>query len=132
MGIGIPKDILGLKGQRVNEIKRDGQQLVIHCHRDKRRSAVDPVTGKKGTINRSVRRRVRDVPLFGSPCVIDIELAQVFISKNERRMESCEFVDKGYGFTHRFCRMISGLCRHMSIQAVARHFGTTLGNREKY
>ena len=36
-------------------------------------------------------------------------------------MEACEFVDKGRGFTHRFCRMISGLCRHMSIQAVARH-----------
>jgi len=121
MGISIPKDIFGLKGQRVNKIKSDGQQLVIHCHRDRRRNAVDPVTGKKGTINRYVRRRVRDVPLFGSPCVIDFELAQVFISKNERRMEACEFVDKGYGFTRRFCRMISGLCRHMSIQAVARH-----------
>ncbi len=123
MSIDIPKDILGLKGQRVNEIKLDEQQLVIHCHRDKRRRAVDPVTGKKGTINRYVRRRVRDVPLFGYPCIIDIELAQVFISKNERRMESCEFVDKGYGLTHRFCHMISGLCRHMSIQAVARHLG---------
>ncbi|MCF6230661.1 MAG: hypothetical protein L3J62_07710 [Gammaproteobacteria bacterium] len=44
---------------------------------------------------------VRDVPLFGYPCIIDIQLAQVFISKNERRMESCEFVDKGYRFTHR-------------------------------
>ena len=73
MGISsIPKDILGLKGQRVNEIKRDGQQLVIHCYRDRRRSAVDPVTGKKGTINRYVRRRVRDVPLFGSPCIVDM------------------------------------------------------------
>ncbi len=123
MGIGIPMNILGLKGQRVNEIKRDKQQFVIHCHRDRRRRAVDPVTGKKGTINRYVRRRVRDVPLFGYPCVIEIELAQVFISKNERRMESCEFVDKGYSFTHRFCHMISGLCRHMSIQAVARHLG---------
>ena len=89
MDIGIPKDILGLNGQRVNKIKLDEerQQLVIHCHRDKRRNAVDPVTGKTGTINRYVRREVRDVPLFGYPCVIDVELAQVFISKNERRME---------------------------------------------
>ena len=125
MDIGIQRDILGLKGQRVNQIKLDeqAQQLVIHCRRDKRRNAIDPVTGKKGTINRYVRRQVRDVPLFGYPCVIEVELAQVFISKNERRMEHCEFVDKGWRFTRRFCRMISGLCRHMSIQAVSRHLG---------
>ena len=125
MGIGIQRDILGLKGQRVNQIRLDEheQQLVIHCRRDKRRSAIDPVTGKKGTINRYVRRQVRDVPLFGYPCIIEVELAQVFISKNERRMEHCEFVDKGWRFTRRFCRMISGLCRHMSIQAVSRHLG---------
>ena len=123
MNIGISKDILGLKGQRVNEIKldQDEQHLIIHCHRDRRRKAVDPVTGTQGTINRFVRRRVRDVPLFGYPCLIDIELAQVFVSKNERRLESCDFVDKGNRFTRRFCRMISGLCRHMSIQAVSRH-----------
>jgi transposase len=125
MDIGIQRDILGLQGQRVNQVKLDEQeqQLVIHCNRDRRRNAIDPVTGKKGTINRYVRRQVRDVPLFGYPCVIEIELAQVFISKNERRMERCEFVDKGCRFTRRFCRLISGLCRHMSIQAVSRHLG---------
>ena len=69
MGIDIQRDILGLKGQRVNQIKLDEQeqQLVIHCRRDKRRNAIDPVTGQKGTINRTVRRQVRDVPLFGYP-----------------------------------------------------------------
>ena len=125
MEIGISRDILGFKGQRVNEIKLDEekQQIVIHCSRDRRRCAVDPVSGKKGTVNRYIRRRVRDVPLFGYPCVIEIELAQVFTSKNERRMEHCEFVDKGWRFTRRFCRMISGLCRHMSIQAVSKHLG---------
>tara|TARA_B110000503_G_scaffold135089_1_gene215003 strand:+ start:363 stop:1055 length:693 start_codon:yes stop_codon:yes gene_type:complete len=50
-----------------------------------------------------------------------MELAQVFISKNERRTESCDFVDMGGRFTRRVCRIISGLCRHMSIQAVSRH-----------
>ena len=67
MDIGIQRDILGLKGQRVNQIKLDeqGHQLVIHCNRDKRRNAIDPVSGKKGTINRYVRRQVRDMPLFG-------------------------------------------------------------------
>ena len=125
MDIGIQRDILGLKGQRVNQIALDEQeqQLVIHCSRDRRRNAIDPVTGQKGTINRYVRRQVRDVPLFGYPCVIEVELAQVFISTNERRMEHCEFVDKGCRFTRRLCRLISGLCRHMSIQAVSRHLG---------
>ncbi|MFT5211281.1 MAG: transposase [Flavobacterium sp.] len=76
---------MGLKGQRVNQIILDeqGQQFVIHCSRDRRRQAVDPVTGKKGGINQHVRRQVRDVPLFGYPCVIELELAQVFTSKKD-------------------------------------------------
>jgi transposase len=123
MNHGIPSHIFALSGQRVNEIKFDDgtQQLIVHCSRDSRRKAIDPVTGKQGTINRYVRRQVRDVPLFGRPCAIEIELAQVFISKNQRRMEHCNFVENGSRFTRRFCRMISGLCRHMSIQAVAKH-----------
>ena len=57
MGIGMSKDILGLTGQRVNEIKLDEawQTLDIQCRRDGRKKAIDPVTGKKGTINRYVR-----------------------------------------------------------------------------
>ncbi len=35
--------------------------------------------------------------------------------------EQCDFVDKGCQFTQRYCHLISGLCRHLSIQAVARH-----------
>ena len=58
---------------------------------------------------------------MGYPCYLEIELAQVFISKNERRIEQCDFVDKGCRFTQRYCHLISGLCRHMSIQAVSRH-----------
>ncbi len=53
--------------------------------------------------------------------MIEIELAQVWSSPQERRIEQCAFVDKGSRFTHRFCHLVSGLCRHMSIQAVARH-----------
>jgi len=53
--------------------------------------------------------------------MVEIELAQVFISKNERRIENCEFVDKGARFTHRLCHMVSGMCRYMSIQAVSNH-----------
>ncbi len=123
MSTGISTNILNLSGQRVNEVKLDNEknEIIIICHRDRRRKAIDPITAEKGTINRYVRRLIRDLPLFGHYCLIEIELAQVFISKNVRRIEACEFVDKGGRYTHRFCRMVSGLCRHMSIQAVSRH-----------
>jgi transposase len=123
MGICISTNILGLVGQRVNEIKFDERthQVQIVCRRDRRKRAVDPVTGIQGTVNRYVSREVRDIPFMGYPCILKIELAQVFVSKNVRRMEACELVDKGNRFTRRFCRLVSGLCRHMSIQAVARH-----------
>jgi hypothetical protein len=47
METDIQADILGLKGQRVNQIKLDEQeqQLVIHCRRDRHRNIIDPVTG---------------------------------------------------------------------------------------
>ena len=123
MGICISTNILGLVGQRVNKIKFDERthQVQIVCRRDRRKRAVDPVTGIQGTVNRYVSREVRDIPFMGYPCILKIELAQVFVSKNVRRMEACELVDKGNRFTRRFCRLVSGLCRHMSIQAVARH-----------
>ena len=123
MPIDIPAHILSLNGQRVKEITQDSdsKNITIYCERDKRRKPVDPLTGIKGTINLKRRRTIQDMPLFGRPCFIEIELAQVATSKNKRRMERCEFVDKGSRFTKRFCQMISGLCRHMSIQAVSRH-----------
>ncbi len=85
MGVGIPTKILAVKGQRVNQIQYcdHSQRVIIHCKRDRRRKAVDPLTGKKGTINRYIRRQVRDVPFCGHRCMIEIELAQVWISKNE-------------------------------------------------
>ena len=123
MSINISPTILGLSGQRVNEITLNKHHETVHilCQRDKRRKAIDPLTGRKGTVNRYVKRQVRDIPFMGYPCYVEIELAQVIISKNERRIETCDFVDKGCRLTQRFCHLISGLCRHMSIQAVSRH-----------
>lgn len=123
MSVNISPTILGLSGQRVNEISLNKHRQAVHviCQRDKRRNVIDSVTGKKGTVNRYVHRQVRDIPIMGYPCYLEIELAQVFISKNERRIEQCDFVDKGCRFSQRFCHMISGLCRHVSIQAVSRH-----------
>jgi transposase len=45
----------------------------------------------------------------------------VVSSTGRRLLEAADFVDKGSRYTARFCRMVSGLCRHMSISTVARH-----------
>jgi hypothetical protein len=97
MGTSIPIDILSLKGQRVNKIEhdRDHRQVIIHCSKDKRRSAVDPSSGLKGTVNQYIHRQVRDLPFMGLPCLINIELAQVRVKGKVRHIESCEFLDKG-------------------------------------
>ena len=119
MAIDISQHILRLKRQRVNKIElaEDGAKVIAQCSRDARRSAIDPATGKNGIINQHIRRQVNDIPFFGYPCVIEIELVQVFISKGERRIEACPFVDKGCRFTHRFCHLIGELCRHSFILA---------------
>ena len=49
-----------------------------------------------------MQRQVRDIPFMGYPCYLEIELEQVFTSKNERQIEPCDFIDKGCRFTQRY------------------------------
>ena len=125
MSINIPMSILELKGQCVNTINCNEYKntITISCHRDKRFTPIDPVTYNPGTINCYVRRVIHDIPLLEYRLQIEIELAQVLSVDNKRHIERCDFVDKGCYYTKRFCRLISGLCRHMTISAVAKHFG---------
>lgn len=60
--------------------------------------------------------------MFGLACLLVIELAQVWVNYNACCIEHCSFVDKGRRCKKRFCWLVSGLCRHMSIQAVSRYF----------
>ena len=124
MSITLPSSILNLRGQVVKKVvyKSPSNRLIISCQRDKRYKATDPITGQQGTINRYVRRIIKDVPLCCNHCVIEIELAEVRISTGARRIEENCFVGKGCYYTKRFCQLVSGLCRHMSIQTVAKHF----------
>jgi transposase len=124
MSINIPSPILGLKGQCVNTINCDTttHTITILCRRDSRYKPIDPISKKKVTVNRYVRRIIHDLPLLACRCQIEIELAQVHTKDNKRRIELCDFVDKGCYYTKRYCRLISGLSRHMTISAVARHF----------
>jgi transposase len=125
MGAVIPAGILGYEGQVIKEVRHDeatGKVTVI-CRRDRRHRPVDARCGRAGSVNRWLRRTVRDVPLGGRPCEVEIEYAQVFLSPSCVRVEALPFVVPGTRATRRFARLVSGLCRHMPIDAVARHTG---------
>lgn len=121
----IPSSILGLRGQCVKSLVWDEAvgELVVHCRRDGRFVPVDHRTGSRGTVNRRLRRRVRDLPLWGRAVTLDIEYCQIKVGAVDRRMERLDFVEPGMRYTRRFCRFVSQLCRHMSIEAVARYTG---------
>jgi transposase len=136
MSINIPASILDLKGQCVNTINCVASTgvIIINCRRDKRYTPKDPSNKKRGTVNCYVRRVVHDLPLLKHRVQIEIELAQVLTKENKRLIESCDFVDKGCYYTKRFCCLISGLCRYMTISAVAKHFNVrweTIKNMDK-
>lgn len=125
MAAVIPSKILGLQGQCVKGVDWDAQahRLVFHCDRDRRFVPVDHRTGSRGTVNQRLRRQIRDLPLWGRAVVLSIEYCQLKIGASDRRMERLSFVEPGQGFTRRFARFVSQLCRHMPINAVARYTG---------
>jgi len=125
MGAVIPVGILGYEGQVIKEVRQDeatGKVTVI-CRRDRRHRPVDAKSGRPGLVNRWLRRTVRDIPLGGRPCEVEIEYGQVFLSPACVRVEALPFVAPGMRATRRFARLVSGLCRHMAVDAVARHTG---------
>ena len=122
MGAVIPVGILGYEGQVIKEVRQDEAtgKVTVVCRRDRRHRPVDSKNGRAGPINRWLRRTVRDIPLGGRPCEVEIEYAQVFLSPSCVRVEALPFVAPGTRATRRFARLVSGLCRHMPIDAVAR------------
>ncbi len=54
-------------------------------------------------------------------CRLEIELAQVVSTTGRRVIEATQLVDKSSRYTTRFCLLVSGLCRYMSISRVAQH-----------
>lgn len=125
MGAVIPAKILGLEGQVIKDVvfnEESGRVRVI-CDRDRRRRPVDHRTKRHGTVNRLLRRTVRDVPLGGHPCEIEIEYAETFLSPGHVRVEALPFVSPKARVTKRYARLIAGMARHMPISTVARHTG---------
>lgn len=125
MGAVIPAKILGLEGQVIKDVvfnEESGRVRVI-CDRDRRRRPVDHRTGRRGAVNRLLRRTVLDVPLGGHPCEIEIEYAETFLSPGHVRVEQLSFVAPKARVTKRYARLIAGMARHMPISTVARHTG---------
>jgi len=137
MSLNISSQILSLPGQRVKHVQHDldRQRLTVTTCRDRRFRMIDPNSGKAASVNCYQRRTIRDLPLCGFNCYLEIELAQVNTSSGRRLLEVTDFVDKGSRYTVRFCQLVSGLCRHMSISTVARHLNLrweTVKNMDKY
>lgn len=125
MGAVIPTRILGLEGQVIKEVVFDeasGRVRVI-CDRDRRRRPVEHCTGRRGQVNRLLRRTVLDVPMGGWPCEVEIEYAETFLSPGHVRVERLPFVCPRARVTTRYARLIAGMARHMPLSAVARHTG---------
>lgn len=125
MGAVIPTKILGLEGQVIKEVvfNEETGRVRIVCDRDRRRRPVDHRTGRRGRINRLLRRTVLDVPIGGHPCEVEIEYAETFLSPGHVRVEQLPFVCPKSRVTTRYARLIAGMARHMPISAVARHTG---------
>ena len=126
-----------LPGQCVKHVEHnlDLKKITIYCERDRRFRVIDPTNDKKATVNLYQRRTLRDLPLCGLDCYLEVELAQVVTANKRRLVEVCDFVDKGNRYTLRFCHLVSGLCRHMSISTVSRHLNLrweTVKNMDKY
>lgn len=137
MSINIPNAILSFPGQCVKQIEHNLTDRIIRviCQRDKRYAPKDPFTYQRATVNRYVRRDIHDLPFLNYRFKVQIELAEVLTKENKRYIELCEFVDKGSYYSKRFCHLISGLCRHMSISAVATYFNLrweTVKNIDKH
>lgn len=125
MGAVIPAKILGLEGQVIKNVvfnEETGRVRVV-CDRDRRRRPVDHRTGRRGQVNRLLRRRVLDVPIGGWPCEVEIEYAETFLSPGHVRVERLPFVCPKARVTTRYARLIAGMARHMPLSAVARHTG---------
>lgn len=125
MGAVIPAKILGLEGQVIKDVvfNEESGRVRIICNRDRRRRPVDHRTGRRGQINRLLRRTVLDVPIGGHACEVEIEYAETFLSPGHVRVEALPFVCPKARVTTRYARLIAGMARHMPISAVARHTG---------
>ena len=121
----LSSSLFSFKGQCVEScsVEDVSQAVFVRCRRDRRYKVKEPISGTSCTIDHYVKRRLQDLPVSGRPCTIEVELAKTRDKEGRRLIEETEYVAKGGRYTARFCKFISGLCRHMSIHAVSQHLG---------
>lgn len=121
----LSSSLFSFKGQCVEScsIEEMSQGVFVRCRRDRRYKVKAPISGTSCTVDHYVKRRLQDLPVSGRPCTIEVELAKTRDKEGRRLIEETEYVAKGGRYTARFCKFISGLCRHMSIHAVSQHLG---------
>src|SRR5699024_12840244 len=88
MAATIPSAILGLRGQCVKSISwsEAEQSLMVHCDRDERFAPVAHPGGGRCTVNRRLRRPVRDLPLWSRAVTLSIESCRVKVGATDRRL----------------------------------------------
>ena len=123
MGITIPAKIANFQGQCIESVQMRDDGIHIHCRRDKRVGMRGGRSGQRGILHRWCKRVIEDLPLLGARTLVHIEYAQTFINRGCIEVERLPFVAPGSRVTHRYARLISGLCRHMPIAAVALYAG---------
>lgn len=125
MGATIPVGIMGYQGQVIEAVEHDPISGIVRisCRRDRRVTPIAAGIDRRGGVHRLKRRWVSDLPLMGQTCQVEIEYAEVFVSPSVVRVEQLAFVEPAMRVTNRYALLISGLCRHMPISAVARHTG---------
>ena len=94
MGTTIPLGMMGYQGQVIKDIRVDETAGKIHivCNRDRQRRPVDPRSQHAGSVHRLKRRTIRDVPLAGYACEVEIEYAETYLSPSNISIEALPFV----------------------------------------
>ena len=96
MGVSIAGKIFDLPGQCIESITLDEERNVVRIttRRDRRIKPIDACMGRTGSTNRILRRVIEDLPICGKRSEVEIEYIEVFISRNNRRVEKLEFTVK--------------------------------------
>lgn len=94
MRLTIPVGIMECQGQVIKNIRVDEMagNVSIVCNRDQRRKPVDMFTGRVSGIHRYKRRAIRDGPLAGYACEVEIEYMETFLSPSNIHVEALPFV----------------------------------------
>ncbi|CAM4065022.1 MULTISPECIES: ISL3 family transposase [Enterobacteriaceae] len=74
-------------------------------------------------IHERVRRRVRDLPMFGQPVILDLTLYRLDCAGCGRHLQFVPWLDRHARLTHRLAQAAAECCARMPVAHVADMFG---------